>query len=70
MGSRTEGDRALNPEPWTIDECLKNFKGQTTINRDKDASPHVRLCGKFTEQPHVHRTYGKRVVWIFFLVFF
>jgi hypothetical protein len=26
----------------------------------KDAAPHVRLCGKFTAQPHVRCTCGKR----------
>ncbi len=36
----------------------------------KDAAPHVRLCGKFTAQPHVRRTCGKRAVGIFFPVFF
>ena len=36
----------------------------------KDAAPHVRLCGKFTAQPHVRCTYGKRAVWIFFWEFF
>ncbi len=40
---------------------------------DKDAAPHVRslrLYGKFTAQPHVRRTCGKREVWIFFGDFF
>ena len=36
----------------------------------KDAAPHVWLCGKFTAQPHVRHTCGKREVWIFFWIFF
>ena len=33
MGSRTDNDKGTIPEPWVNDECLKNFKDQTTINR-------------------------------------
>jgi hypothetical protein len=41
----------------------------TSLRRNlniKDATPHVRLCGKFTTQPHVCHTSSKRAVLFFF----
>jgi len=41
----------------------------TSLRRNlniKDATPHVRLCGKFTTQPHVCHTCSKREVLFFF----
>jgi hypothetical protein len=33
MGIRTDNDKVPIPEPWANDECLKNFKDQSSINR-------------------------------------
>jgi hypothetical protein len=45
-------------------------EGSHNYRVSKNAAPHVRLCGKFTSQPHVCGTCGKRVVGIFFWGFF
>ena len=33
MSSRTNGDKTLDPEPWTNDECLKDVFQVVTVNR-------------------------------------